>query len=93
MGYPILEDGSFDYDQPDPAPQRLTDPAQGYGEQFTPVTVREPHTGITHTANDYVDASNLTLCGLDASKWVGFSYDPPICAVCADKLEELTAKP
>lgn len=32
MGYPILGDGSLDYDQPAPTPQHLTDPAQGYGE-------------------------------------------------------------
>lgn len=32
MGYPILGDGSFDYDQPAPTPQRLTDPQAGYGE-------------------------------------------------------------
>jgi hypothetical protein len=31
MGYPILEDGSFDYDHPLPTPQRLTDEQAGYG--------------------------------------------------------------
>ena len=61
----------------DTTPTTLTDERAGYGEPFTPVTVREPHTGITHTANDYVDAHNLTLCGLDASKWAGFSNTPP----------------
>jgi len=86
MGYPVSPDGSFDYDQPLPTPQA------GYGAPYNPVTVREPHTGITHTANDHVESNNFTLCGLDASKWTGFSETAPICSVCADKLEQLTAK-
>jgi len=83
-----------EYTYPDttPAPTTLTDKGAGYGVPFTPVTVREPHTGITHTANDHVDSNNFTLCGLDASKWTSFSETAPICPICADKLEQLTTK-
>ena len=93
MGYPVNSDGTFDYDHPLKTPTTLTDPPAAYGVPFTPITVREPHTGIAHIANDHTGANNLTLCGLDASKWVGFSDHPPTCAVCADKLEQLTTKP
>lgn len=54
---------------------------------FTPVTVQAFEGDLTHTINDYVDANNLTLCGLDASQWAGFDYTPPTCPTCQELLK------